>query len=104
MRYFKRELTDQEIITLQRFNDDDSIQGGILFSDGTMLIDKHVQDCCEHVYADWSAFADQGGLPYVDFFNLVVEMVESAGIKVSNGFQTFLCLVIISKMVIIVIV
>ena len=29
-------------------------QGGILFSNGTGLIDYHYQDCCEHVYADFS--------------------------------------------------
>jgi len=29
-------------------------QGGILFDDGTGLIDYHEQDCCEHVYADFS--------------------------------------------------
>lgn len=29
-------------------------QGGILFNDNTGLIDYHDQDCCEHVYADFS--------------------------------------------------
>ena len=29
-------------------------QGGILFDDETGLIDYHDQDCCEHVYADFS--------------------------------------------------
>ena len=29
-------------------------QGGIEFSDGTVLIDLHDQDCCENVYADFS--------------------------------------------------
>ena len=89
MRFFERELNDKEIVTLQRLNDDDSIQGGILFSDGTMLIDKHYQDCCEHVYADWSTVAEESGLSYVDFSNLTVEMVESGGIRIGNGVQKF---------------
>ncbi len=29
-------------------------QGGILFDNNTGLIDYHGQDCCEHVYADFS--------------------------------------------------
>ena len=29
-------------------------QGGILFDNNTGLIDYHSQDCCEHVYADFS--------------------------------------------------
>lgn len=29
-------------------------QGGIEFSDGSMLVDLHDQDCCENVYADFS--------------------------------------------------
>lgn len=29
-------------------------QGGILFDNNTGLIDYHEQDCCEHVYADFS--------------------------------------------------
>lgn len=89
MRFFERELNDKEVVTLQKLNDDDSIQGGILFSDGAMLVDKHEQDCCEYVYADWSMFAGEGGLSYADFSNLVVEMVESGGIRVGNGIQAF---------------
>lgn len=89
MRYFKRELNDKEVITLQMLNGDKSIQGGILFSDGTMLVDKHEQDCCEWVYADWSAGAGEGGLSYVDFSNFTVELVESGGIRIGNGIQMF---------------
>lgn len=29
-------------------------QGGIEFSDGSVLVDLHEQDCCESVYADFS--------------------------------------------------
>ena len=29
-------------------------QGGIEFSDGSVLVDIHYQDCCENVYADFS--------------------------------------------------
>ena len=29
-------------------------QGGIEFSDGSVLVDLHEQDCCEEVYADFS--------------------------------------------------
>ena len=29
-------------------------QGGILFDNGTGLVDIHYQDCCEYVYADFN--------------------------------------------------
>ena len=29
-------------------------QGGIEFSNGSVLVDLHDQDCCENVYADFS--------------------------------------------------
>ena len=32
----------------------ETIEDGIKFSDGTEISTYHSQDCCEHVYADWS--------------------------------------------------
>jgi hypothetical protein len=49
-------------------------QGGILFDDETGLIDYHEQDCCEHVYADFSNL-DSGILNH-EFKNINLQEVK----------------------------
>ena len=45
-------------------------QGGILFDDGTGLVDIHYQDCCEYVYADFGNI-DTEALTH-DFTNITI--------------------------------
>ena len=64
------------------------IQGGILFDDGTMLVDTHYQDCCENVYAHWEYLADEIGIYDTDFSNLKIEEIDKrknrCGIRVCD--------------------
>lgn len=64
--------------------------GGILFDDGMMLIGNHIQDCCEHVYADWSALKDEAGLMDTDFSNLYIERRNNrTGIRICGNGRRF---------------
>ena len=54
-------------------------QSGIEFSDGTFLVDVHIQDCCEHVYADWDHLKDEAGILNEDFTDLRISLVRNKG-------------------------
>ena len=48
---------------------------GIIFSNGSVLIDLHYQDCCEVVYADWNIYKDEPRkdleeITYIEVFSL----------------------------------
>ena len=55
------------------FCDNDNVQGGIEFDDGTFLVDIHGQDCCEHVYADWEQVANDSLALQYDFECLKIQ-------------------------------
>lgn len=55
------------------FCDDDGVQGGIEFDDGTFLVDIHYRDCCEHVYADWEQVANDSLALQYDFDRLKIQ-------------------------------
>lgn len=59
--------------------------GAILFNDGTTITDFHYQDCCEHVYADFSQLKD------TTIFNeeineIKIEGVEGSGFRLNGYF------------------
>jgi len=61
------------------------VEGGILFDDGLILTHSHMQDCCEHVYADWDYLKDETGIKNVDFSDLTIE--ERSNRKTRTGIR-----------------
>ena len=90
MRKIKQILNGNEALFYKCPIDAD---GGILFDDGMLLIGNHDQDCCEHVYADWSALKDEAGLMDTDFSNLGIERRENrknrTGIRICGSGRKF---------------
>jgi len=78
MRKIKKIFTDKSDPIFQKVIADGT--GGILFSDGTIMTDDHCQDCCESVYADWEALADEASIMDDDFSLVVVEEKEGQGV------------------------
>lgn len=64
-------------------------QGGILFSDGTMLVDDHAQDCCEHVYADWSSLIHEVGIMDDDFSSMMIQEKKNKGVILCGKNYTY---------------
>ena len=58
---------------------------GIVFNDGTTIIDHHDQDCCEHVYADFDQLADTNIFDN-DFNEIEIEGVKEAGFRLNGYF------------------
>lgn len=59
--------------------------GSLILSDGSKLVDEHSQDCCEGVYADWTAaFADNVALE--PFTTLTIRGLPGAGIRINDVF------------------
>lgn len=54
------------------------------FENGFRIEDYHEQDCCEHVYADWSSL-DNTGFDNLEISELVIEGVECVGFRI-NGY------------------
>ena len=77
------------------------IDGGLVFDNGCRLTDRHEQDCCESVYADWDNMqiatyigANQLDITELDFnVNLVddIKLLPSIGfiIEATNGVKLF---------------
>ena len=75
-------------------NVDGGVQGGIVFDDGTALVDCHYQDCCEQVYADWEYLLDESYVMECDFSDLDIEERTGRhdnGIRIcaTNGMRFF---------------
>lgn len=61
-------------------------QGGIEFDDKTALIDYHVQDCCESVYADFSNL--DSDIKNYDFKEIKIKPVKN-GFKFGDSRRMF---------------
>lgn len=77
-RYIVGDLEDTVVQFVK--NGSDAITSNI----GVSLVDVHYQDCCEHVYADWSSLDD------TDFFDrefdeVEIEFIENVGFRI-NGY------------------
>ena len=57
----------KRILTDSACGINDSVQGGVEFSNGWKMVDIHYQDCCENVYADWAHLKDEAGVMNYDF-------------------------------------
>lgn len=57
---------------------DDSVQGGIEFDNGWLMVDIHYQDCCESVYANWEHLKNEAGVLDYNFDedSFTIESVE----------------------------
>lgn len=62
-----------------------SIDEKIVFDDGSTVEDFHEQDCCEHVYADFSQLADTNIMER-EFDDIQIEGVESSGFRINGYF------------------
>lgn len=62
-------------------------QGGIEFSNGSVLVDLHDQDCCENVYADFSNL-DSDIMSY-DFKDTIKIKEARNGFKFGDGRRWF---------------
>ncbi len=62
-------------------------QGGVEFSDGSVLVDLHEQDCCENVYADFSNL-DSDIMSY-DFKGRIEIKAAKHGFKFGDGRRWF---------------
>lgn len=62
-------------------------QGGIEFSDGSVLVDLHEQDCCENVFADFSNL-DSDIMSY-DFKGAIKIEEAREGFKFGDGRRWF---------------
>lgn len=57
----------------------------LIFSDGTVIYSHHDQDCCEEVYADFTALEDTT-FKDEDFSEIVIEEVKTSGIRINGYF------------------
>ena len=65
---------------------DDSVQGGIEFDNGWIMVDIHYQDCCESVYANWEHLKNEAGVDYdFDEKSFRIEVVEEQGFRFGDG-------------------
>lgn len=61
-------------------------QGGIIFDNDMALVDIHYQDCCENVYADWTA-VDEAAKHY-NFKSIKLESARG-GFRFGDGRRMF---------------
>jgi hypothetical protein len=59
--------------------------GGVTFSDGTTIQDLHDQDCCEHVFAQWSDL-ENTAIVDTEIAEIVIEKVEDSGFRLNGHF------------------
>lgn len=59
---------------------------GLLFDNGTSIEDLHEQDCCEHVYADWSQLEDTDVKSHDFNEQISIEKVEGSGFRIEGYF------------------
>ena len=62
------------------------IKKGLLFDNGTTVVDEHRQDCCESVYADWDQLKDTDVLSHDFQEDLIIEGVEDSGFRLEGYF------------------
>ncbi len=62
-------------------NDKVEYDEAIIFSDGSYLVSFHGQECCEHVYADFSIFSPTV-FKTVIFDKIIIEKVLDKGIRI----------------------
>jgi len=55
---------------------------GVLFSDGSLLTHHHMQDCCEHVYADWQYLREESPSRIKEIRAFEVFEVPNTGIRI----------------------
>lgn len=58
---------------------------GLEFDDGTIVVDNHNQDCCEHVYADWNQLEDTD-IKSKNFRKIKIEGVKGSGFRINGYF------------------
>lgn len=58
---------------------------GIEFDDGTSIIDNHMRDCCEVVYADWKSLRDTDIMQH-EFVNRSIVGVKDSGFRLGQYF------------------
>lgn len=57
---------------------------GIIFENGEAIIHRHIQDCCERVYADWE-YIKRDISPFIKCDEIKIEPVEKSGFRIQFG-------------------